>query len=577
MDDNLTSLPPHAPEAERGVLGSLLLAAQMERTETWELVMGETLEKLGAGAPATSGVQFYINSHGVIYRAMLALDSENRKPDLALLINRLRDEAQLDQIGGVAYLSALMDASPSPHQIGPYLEVVVAKWRIRRSIQVALEHVDRAQHTPNVEETLSEFEGQVIALGDDHSQQGPQSLAETVPGAMAAIETSTEHRRQGLATGLQYPWSYANKMLMGLLPRQLTVIGGESSSGKTSLMLNIAEHLAVLGGHPVGILSAESGHQELTIRLLCVNARVNGKKVHSGYASAFDLGLLVRSAGRLTGAPIFIDDRSDLTPLQIRLRARRLVTRYGCKTIMLDHLHECSAPEARGDMKLEGKLLMAACRWVAQEFNIPVVVLGQLNREAQREMAKSPGRRPMKSDLRESGYIEQMADNICILQRDRTAGKKSKKDEGEEEESSEARELEEETWPMILEVVKQRNGPTGSIELTFHRPTFRFTDRYAGTGAVESGKKAVQTEEEAVRMAEAEELLCAMSEPANQVPQIPIEELIRCAEREVGKRKKFYPKWVGEGRMNPLMAEREIASMEAIVQTLKSVKQPLLL
>jgi replicative DNA helicase len=167
---------------------------------------------------------------------------------------------------------------------------------------------------------------------------------------------------------------------------------------------------------------------------------------------------------------------------------------------MLDHLHECHAPEARGDMKLEGKLLMSACRWLARQLEVPVVVLSQLNREGQREMAKSRKRRPIKSDLRESGYIEQMADNIGILYRDR-------REEGEEKNPAHAGPpAQEETWNVCLEMVKQRNGPTGGVELVFHRPTFRFSDRYANTGAVTAGQRAEAIASEADLLAEAEEI-----------------------------------------------------------------------
>jgi replicative DNA helicase len=506
MNSNARSstLPPHSPEAERGVLGSLLLAAT-DTDAAWEAAMGLALEKFGAGTVEEGGTHFYINAHAIIYRAILALDSENRRPDMVLLLTRLRDEGKLQEVGGQAYLVGLPDASPSPLQIGEYLKEVVDKWRLRRMIQVACAAAERAQHATDAEEASAQFEGEVIALSDCAVQEGPKGVGDAVPPAMQAIETSMDHRSRGLAMGLQYPWSYANKMLQGILPRQLTVLGGESSSGKTSFALNIAHHLAVLGGHPVGILSAESGHQELTIRLLCIDARVNGKKVHSGFASSSDLSALVRSAGRMMSAPIFIDDRSDLTPLQIRLRARRLVARHGCKIILLDHLHECYAPEARGDMKLEGKLLMSACRWVALELDIPIIVLAQLNREAQREMSKSRTRRPQKSDLRESGYLEQMADNILILYRDRSGEAKKKPDASDESESSESEQADEETWAVNAEVVKQRNGPTGRIELTFHRPTFRFMDRHANTGSVESGQRKMTELAEEEMLAEAEE------------------------------------------------------------------------
>ena len=495
------TLPPHAPEAERGVLGSLLLAANLE-DGSYEKAMGLVQEKL----TCTDGVgmQFFENANRTIYQAMVALDSENLRPDLVLLVTRLRDLGRLDEIGGPSYVSSLLDASPSPANIEVYLNLVAAKYRIRLSLRVAGDHMIQAGTATDANELISQFEGNVIALNDQGGQEGPKVIGDLIPAALHTIELSTQHRAQGLATGIQSPWSYYNKLTMGFLPRQLTLVGGESSVGKTSWMLNLANHIATVQRVPVGILSAESGQEELTIRLLCIEGRVSGKKVHSGYASESDLRALVRSAGRLTSALIHIDDRDELTPLNIRVRGRRLVKQFGCKILMLDHIHECHAPEARGDMKLEGKLLMTACRWLARALDVPVVVLAQLNREGQREMAKSRKRRPMKSDLRESGYLEQMADNIGILYRDRR-NEDDNKEESDPAHSAEAEEAREETWPVSMEVVKQRNGPTGMVELLFHRPAFRFLDRHANTGAVEAGKRALALNEEAELLAEAED------------------------------------------------------------------------
>lgn len=496
------SLPPHAPEAEAGVLGSLLLAAA-ETGESFETAMGLAQEKLSTReGEEKQASPFFSRPNAIIWDQMLQLDSENKKPDLVVLLGRLRDSGQLDEVGGAAYLDDLMDASPSSANISYYLDIVVEKFQLRRALRIAGGMLARSNEVVDVPNELARFESDVIALGDQVERDGAVAIAKVIPEVMEAVEKSIEHRTQGLATGLQTPWGYFNKLTMGLRPPQVTLIGGGPSSGKTSLMLNIAHHIAVTQGAPVGILSAESGRQELTLRLLCIDGRVNGKHVHSGYASESDVKLLVHSAGRLTRAPIVIDARDEYTPRNIRIRGRRLVKQFGCQILMLDHIHECYAPEARGDMKLEGKMLMASVRWLARVLYVPVVVLAQLNREGQREMDKSKRRKPMKSDLRESGYLEQMSDNIGILYRDRRA---EDGDEDEDKETVEAREAREETWQMGLEMVKQRNGPTGGVQLTFHRPTFRFVDRHANTGAVRAGQRKAEQIAEEELMAEAEE------------------------------------------------------------------------
>src|SRR4030095_11672057 len=362
------------------------------------------------------------------------------------------------------------------------------KWRLRESIQIAGRHVDRAMEwAGDPAELISRFEDDVIGLSDQGESAGAVPVGDLIPEALRMIEVSAEHRNQGLAIGLKSPWSFFNKRVMGFLPRQVFVLAGESSLGKTSWMLTLALHLGVRCNVPVGILSAESGKEELVIRLLCILARANGKQVHSGYVSESDLRALIKPASRLAKATPYFDGRSGLTPLEIRLCSRRLHARHGCKIIMLDHIHECDVPEARNDLKLASMLLMKSCRWVARTFHIPMLVLSQLNREGQREMARSKRRRPQKSDLRESGYLEQMADNIGILYLDRNAMK---------DEDEETTERDDETWPVNMEIVKQRNGPTGSVEFTFHRPSFRFLDRYRDRGSVDEAQRKLEVEEQ---------------------------------------------------------------------------------
>ena len=479
-------LPPHSAEAERGIISSLMQAADDEKL--WEQTIGIVQEKLTAPG-REMGCQFYDLALRDIYRVMIDLDASRVRPDLVMLSTRLRDLGLLEGIGGVACLSQLFQSSPSPAQVSVYADEVLGKWRLRESIRVAGLHMDRAMDCAgDPSEVLSKFESDVLALGDQGELTGAMGMADLIPEAMRMIEISAQHRNQGLPVGLKSPWSFFNKRMMGFLPRQVTLLAGESSLGKTSWMLNLAIHLAVNCGVPVGILSAESGKEELTIRLLCILAQANGKQVHSGYVSEADLKALIKAASRLFKSPIIIDDRPGLTPLDIRVRSRRLCAAHGCKIIMLDHIHECDVPEARNDLKMAGMLLMKSCRWVARTLHVPMLVLAQLNREGQREMARSKRRRPQKSDLRESGYLEQMADNIGILYLDRAAMK--------DDEDEAATDRDEDTWPVNMEIVKQRNGPTGSVEFTFHRPTFRFLDRYRDRGSVDEAERKIEIEDQ---------------------------------------------------------------------------------
>jgi len=329
-------------------------------------------------------------------------------------------------------------------------------------------------------------EAGIIAANAGTASAEVVPMNQLVLGCIDSIELAFNHRNQGLMTGLPTKFSYFDKMTGGLHKKELNIIGARPSTGKTSLLCTLLLNVAVTQGRPCGFLSLEMSKEEITLRLLCAQARANMKQVHSGFISERDRTALVAAAAKLSAAPIFIDDRSGITPAQIRTAARRMVARNKIELLGIDHLHEVHVPEARGDEKIQATEATTAAKWCAKELGIPVVALAQLSRSFENESAKSRSRIPRMTDLRGSGSMEQKADVIGILYRERPP----KGEEADEEDTAHA-----DVQAVNLEVCKQRNGPTGTCRFTFLRTQMRYEDAYAGVGRKEGAAKVAAPQE----------------------------------------------------------------------------------
>jgi len=440
-------LPPHSIEAEMGVLGCILLSPNE--------CMGECLSRIKNGPEV-----FYDLRHQTIFETMARMFDERKPIDVITVHQDLKDRQLLEQVGGTAYLSSLPDFVPTSASILYYLEIVLDKFLLRKMIAVCTEVVGRVyDFEGEVESLMDAVERDVLRISE--SRVNPQTLTskELVKKAIVTIEDY--HKGQGKLTGIGTGFIDLDRMTTGLHGGEMIVIAARPSVGKTSLAMNIAEHVAVEQRLPVGVFSLEMSADSLMLRMLCSRSRVNLRSVREGFLMERDFPKLTNSAGKLAGAPLFIDESSGLSILQLRAKARRMYQQYGIKLFVIDYLQLLHSSSKKADNRQQEIAdISNGIKALAKELNVPVIVLSQLNREVEREK----GRAPRLSDLRESGAIEQDADLVGLLYRPVKAGE-------EEEQTSEPSDA----MPVNLLIAKQRNGPANEdVHLTFLKPFTRF-------------------------------------------------------------------------------------------------------
>ena len=441
----LTRLPPHSIEAEQGVLGCALLAP-IE-------CLGECIERLPSGPEA-----FYDLKHKVIFQLLIEMYDEKQAIDLITLQQRLKDNKQLEGVGGLIYIASLPDKVPSAANLAYYLDIVREKHVLRRMIHACTEVLTRVyEHEGDVDVLLDTVERDILRISESQIGSVALSMKDLVHRAINKIEEF--HQRQGMLTGLATGFVDFDKMTSGLHGGEMIVIAARPSMGKTSLAMNIAEHVAIEGGVPVGIFSLEMTAESLVLRMLCSRSRVNLRNIREGFLAERDFPKLTGAAGKLAGSPLFIDDTGGLSILQLRAKARRMSQQHGIKLFVVDYLQLLNSTSRRAENRQQEIAdISNGIKALAKELNVPVIVLSQLNRE----LEKDKGRKPRLSDLRESGAIEQDADLVGLLYKPTS--------EGDEEGAT----REEEAVPVNLLIAKQRNGPTGDVALTFMKSYTRF-------------------------------------------------------------------------------------------------------
>ncbi len=409
-------LPPHSPEAEQGVLGCIMLSPND--------CLGESIEKLKAGAEV-----FYDLRHQTIFSALLEMYDSREAIDVITLQQRLKNKQLLDEVGGLAYLASLPDMVPSAANLAYYLDIVQEKFLLRKMIRTCTEVVTR----------VYDYEGEVDALMDEVERDILRISESRVQSHTATIKEL--------------------KMTTGLHGGEMIVIAARPSVGKTSLAMNIAEHVSIDQRLPVGVFSLEMTSESLVLRMLCSRSRVNLRNVRDGFLAERDFPKLTGAAGKLANAPLFIDDSSSLSILQLRAKARRMYQQYGVKLFIVDYLQLLHSTARRAENRQQEIAdISSGIKALAKELSVPVVVLSQLNRELEREK----NRKPRLSDLRESGAIEQDADVVGLLY----------KPSSDDDESG--GDAQEDAVPVNLLIAKQRNGPTGDVNLTFLKSYTRF-------------------------------------------------------------------------------------------------------
>jgi replicative DNA helicase len=431
---------PESLAAEAAVLGSMIIDPEC---------IGQVVEMLRAEA-------FYRLEHQRIFDALVALYEKNKGTaiDGLLIRDELQKRGQMDEIGGVEYLAKIMNSVPSSANVMYYAGIIKEKMLLRQVIVAATEILDDAYDgSGETNEKLDQAERSIFAVTNKNITGSPSPLKDLVVRSFEAID-----KRQGKhVTGLSTGYFELDELTCGLQNGEMIIIAGRPSMGKTSLALNIAEHIGLAEKNPLAIFSLEMGSQQLAERFLCSKSEIDSQLVRKGMLADEQMQKLVEACGILSEAPIYIDDTAALTPLALRAKARRLRSQYGIKAVFIDYMQLMSSGSKRVESRQqEITEISRYFKALARELEVPVVVISQLNRSPEgRE-----GHRPRMSDLRESGSIEQDADVVILLHREDYY---HKNEEGYQEDN---------TAEVII--AKQRNGPTGSVKLVFRERLTKF-------------------------------------------------------------------------------------------------------
>jgi replicative DNA helicase len=435
---------PHSAEAERAILGAVILD---------NAVVNQAIELLRPE-------DFYTRAHQYVFRAMIALSERGSEINPILLGEELRREGVLEQTGGIAFISELTYGLPHFANVAAYAKVVKDKSLMRQLVKVAnkitseaLEEEDEAQIV------LDHAEQMIFALADERTRQG---FSHVKPVADQILEKVQEMAgRPVMLTGLTTGFNDLDQKTSGLQPSDLVIIAARPSMGKTAFCLNIAQNAAVRAGAVVGVFSLEMSKESLVMRMLCSEARVDAHRFRSGYLSRDEWARLAGSLGTLSEAKIFVDDTPGISVLEMRAKARRLAAEQRrLDLIIVDYLQLMSGSNRRVESRQqEVSQISRELKGLAKELNVPLIALSQLSRAAETRT----DHRPQLSDLRESGAIEQDADVVGFIYREEYYNQ-----------------TEENANKAEIIIAKQRNGPTGTVELAFIKEFTRFEDMWRG-------------------------------------------------------------------------------------------------
>ena len=437
-DTELLNVPPQHIEAEESLLSAILV----DNTALLEVV--ETL------APS----DFYRTAHQKIFAAMSDLFNRGEPVDVVTLNNNLKEKGQLEAVGGPVYLARLLDAVPLAVNAQHYARIVHDKAVLRRLIEKANAITKRCfQEQGGADDIIDFAEASIFEVTEKKARQAFYPLSKLIDSNIDFLEE--KQKNKSLVTGVPTGFSHIDNLTSGLQNSDLIILAARPSMGKTALALNIARNAAVDAGVPVAIFSLEMSKEQLSLRLLCAEARIDSSRLRSGFFSMEDWERLTDAAGVLSAAPIFIDDSPSLSAMEVRAKARRLKMDKNIGLIIIDYLQLMQARGSAERRDLEISEISRSLKALAKEINLPVVALSQLNRM----LEQRNDRRPRLSDLRETGALEQDADVVAFIYRDEVYNK-------EENNPHKG------TAEIIL--AKQRNGPIGEVRLTFLSVYTRF-------------------------------------------------------------------------------------------------------
>src|SRR6188508_2871626 len=431
---------PHNLEAERSVLGAILL-----NNDVFNLAV-EVVD-----AP-----DFFRDAHRRIFEKMVQLSNRGNAIDLVTLKDELGRSGELDEVGGPAYIAALVDGVPRSTNVQHYARIIKEKATLRRLIHSANKILTTAYEAEDeADEILDQAEHAIFAIADDKVRDGFVSLRELAQGSLDTIEKL--HARKELVTGVPTGFTDLDEMTSGLQPSDLVIIAARPSMGKTSLVLNIAQHVGTKTDMTVGVFSLEMSKEQLFLRMLTSEARIDAHRLRGGFLGERDWGRLSQAIGTLSEAKIFIDDSPSIGVLEMRAKSRRLASQYGLHLVIIDYVQLMQGRGRFENRTLELASISRSMKGLAKELSVPIVVLSQLSRAPE----SRSDHRPQLSDLRESGALEQDADVVILIYRDDVYNRDpNNPDAG--------------TAELIL--AKQRNGPTGVVRLAFLREQTRFAN-----------------------------------------------------------------------------------------------------
>ncbi|MBO8165106.1 MAG: replicative DNA helicase [Brevibacillus sp.] len=432
----LDRVPPQNTEAEQSVLGAVFLSKEALHTAI-EILRPE---------------DFYKTAHQRIFQTMLDLYEKGEPVDLVTVTAELQDQKVLEEVGGVTYLTNLASAVPTAANVEYYARIVEEKALLRRLIRTATQIAnDGYTREDDVGQIIADAERYILELSQNRNSGGFIPIRDVLMETYERIEFLSQ--RKGEVTGIPSGYPDLDKMTSGFQRSDLIILAARPSVGKTAFALNVAQNVAARAGECVAIFSLEMAASQLVQRMLCAEGNIDAQKMRTGWLDEDDWQKLTMAIGTLSKAPIFIDDTPGITVQDIRAKCRRLQAERGLGMILIDYLQLIHGRGRGENRQQEVSEISRTLKGIARELNVPVLALSQLSRSVEQRQDK----RPMMSDIRESGSIEQDADIVAFLYRDDYYNREAEN-------------------KNVIEVIiaKQRNGPTGTVELAFLKEYNKF-------------------------------------------------------------------------------------------------------
>jgi len=435
-DTILEKLPPQNLEAEMAVLGSMLID---------ENAIAVAIESLSTDS-------FYKDSHRKIFSAILDLYNANKAVDLITLTDTLKKKAILEEVGGVSFLTGLVNTVPTAANIAHYANIVKSKATLRALIRNSTQVISMCYESEgHIDEVVDRAENLIFEIRDKRSQSGHVHLKDIIKEGIETIDML--YQKKSHVTGIATGFIDFDIKTAGLQSSDFIVIAGRPSMGKSAFAINIAEYAGVIGKVPLVVFSLEMSRQQLVQRMLCSHAKVDAHKVRTGYLATSDWPKLTAAAGKLSEAPIFIDDTPAISVMELRAKARRLKSQHDIKLIILDYMQLMRGVGPAESRQQEISEISRSLKALARELNVSLIAISQLSRAVE----SRTDHRPQLSDLRESGAIEQDADVVVLILREEYYNP-TPDNQGIAE----------------VNIAKQRNGPTGPVRLSFIKEYTRF-------------------------------------------------------------------------------------------------------